>query len=283
MTSLIDAGPSDMMDDATTALIIQLQLQDSKDEFEKSIGKGKNVEGSLSDNQLALQLLQEDLECRATMLNDRKMAVSMREAIRADKESIIACIVQEQAESDDRSLALRLGGIDPAPLAIEAAPTETQVDDQLLEIMVSLVPFKFLPFSSQSVISSLKGLSDHQSSCAVQVMNLTTSRRRFTFRNPSKYPRISTRLLSLILNMRSMVENLHNGPSRAIRLPVLVSSVLFVKRKADSLTLRQFRAVRRTVVFASRVCNHQKFPFVASQPMMSNSYTASPRHEGLTR
>ena len=125
------------MDDETAALITQLQLQDSTEELERSQAKGKNVEGTLSDHQLALQLIQEDLKRHATILNDRKMAASMRQAVQADAELLETSITQEQAELNDRREACRLGGVAPPPLAIEAAPADNDIDDRLLGIMVS--------------------------------------------------------------------------------------------------------------------------------------------------
>jgi hypothetical protein len=80
----------DQMDAATAALIVELHLQDSKDELEGSRGKEKAAEENISDNQIAMQLFQEDSERQATLLDDRKMAASISQAVRADAELLEA-------------------------------------------------------------------------------------------------------------------------------------------------------------------------------------------------
>lgn len=129
------------MDDVTARLILDLQLQDSRELFEASHAKGKNVAGSaLSDFQVALQLNQEEVEKAVTILSDRQMTRSIFQAVRADAELLASSITQEQQAWNDRRVAHRLGGVAPPPLAIEAATPESEVDDRLLDVMVSDIP-----------------------------------------------------------------------------------------------------------------------------------------------
>lgn len=127
--------------------------------------KGTNVEGSLSDSQLALQLVQEDMERHSTILKDRKMVASMTQAVQTDARLLEASIAQEQAELNNRREACRLGGVAPPPLTIEPAPTEADVDDRLLDVMVS----KILPHS-------LANNSKLVSSCSRHIVKCRTSR-----------------------------------------------------------------------------------------------------------
>jgi UDP-N-acetylglucosamine transferase subunit ALG13 len=126
----------DEMDDATAALIIQLQLQDSQEIFEASQNKGKNVAGKLMDSQAAFQLSMEEMERQATIISDHMMARSITQAVRADAQLLAASMTQERHELNDRRLACHLGGVAPPPLAIEASPIDS--DDRLLDVMVSL-------------------------------------------------------------------------------------------------------------------------------------------------
>jgi len=65
------------MDSETAALILQLQIQDSDELFSACEGKGKGIEGVLTDTQLALQLYKEGLQRSATIIADQNMARSL--------------------------------------------------------------------------------------------------------------------------------------------------------------------------------------------------------------
>lgn len=102
------------MDEASIALIIRLELQESLDfstqEEERSKGKGR--EGDLSDLQVALQLHREDLQRNASIIADRQMTASIARACQEDGHTLAAMLSMEQAEANDREAACRLGGIE---------------------------------------------------------------------------------------------------------------------------------------------------------------------------
>lgn len=121
-------------DDATRALIAQLQSQDSEAVLETLHAAGHDNGKEFADSQrLALQLMQEDLEHNAAFRNDRNMAASINFAVQADAHAIEEAADQELQELNDRREAHRLGGLAPPPLAIEAAPA---VDDRTIDVLV---------------------------------------------------------------------------------------------------------------------------------------------------
>jgi len=73
MTANPMTNTCDFMDEASAALIIQLQIQDSQQLFETYGAKGKGREGEQSDSQLAVYLYREDLQRNASILADRQM------------------------------------------------------------------------------------------------------------------------------------------------------------------------------------------------------------------
>lgn len=80
----------DDMDTATAALIVRLQLEDSEEQFESLVGKGKAREGGLSDAQFALQLYKEDLERNVAIVADEQMSRNIARACILDGEIVIA-------------------------------------------------------------------------------------------------------------------------------------------------------------------------------------------------
>lgn len=76
----------DYIDEASAALIIQLQIQDSQQLSEASGTKGKGREGELSDSQLSIKLYREDLQRNASILADRKMTRSIFRACQTDRQ-----------------------------------------------------------------------------------------------------------------------------------------------------------------------------------------------------
>ncbi|KAH8586700.1 hypothetical protein B0O99DRAFT_665658 [Bisporella sp. PMI_857] len=126
------------MDDATDALIIQLQIQDSQQLFEEYEGKGKLREGDLSDAQLAIYLYQEDLQRHALILSDRQMTQSIAQACIRDGDYLTSALSQEQTAASDRQTACRLGGVaDTCPIPLWTITSE-EMDEELLAKLSAL-------------------------------------------------------------------------------------------------------------------------------------------------
>ncbi|KAH9223443.1 hypothetical protein DL95DRAFT_420154 [Leptodontidium sp. 2 PMI_412] len=128
------------MDSKTASLILQLQIEDSTNLLSSYEGKGKGIEGVLTDTQLALQLYTEELERNATIISDRHMTRSLARACQSDGDILALSFSQEQREARDRQVAMRLGGLD-VPLAIagiEVVANGEELDDEVIEKLNAL-------------------------------------------------------------------------------------------------------------------------------------------------
>lgn len=96
------------MDELTAATILDILRQDVADSLEAQ--KGKKADGEMTDAQLALYTWQNELNQRVTRLEDFKMARSLSRVIHADANALEMASQEETQASQDRQLALRLGG-----------------------------------------------------------------------------------------------------------------------------------------------------------------------------
>ncbi|KAF8853102.1 hypothetical protein BDZ45DRAFT_658482 [Acephala macrosclerotiorum] len=120
------------LDHETSALILQLQIDDSLEIFQPSEGKGKGSEEVLSDSQLAFKLYKEDLERNASLLEDRQVTKSIACACQNDGDILTASLAQEQTAVSDRERdCLRVGGTQPIPAAPWIVSSEF-LDDEIL-------------------------------------------------------------------------------------------------------------------------------------------------------
>ena len=134
---LTSAAPFDY-DDETAALIFKLQLDDIDELLEKSKVKGKVKEGSITDQEVALQLERAQLERNAMILLDRSMSKSIARAVLHDADLIAHMQTQEIQAAVDRVIALRFAGDDAeAQSDIASQPPSSPVavilDDELIE------------------------------------------------------------------------------------------------------------------------------------------------------
>jgi hypothetical protein len=126
------------LDEETATLILQIQLVDSLGLFETFEGKGKHLEGELTDAQLALQICTEDLKRNAAIISDRQMTQSRSRACQSDENLLIATLSQERAAASDRETACRLGGVaQHAPVEPWTAGSEF-LNDETLEKLRAL-------------------------------------------------------------------------------------------------------------------------------------------------
>ena len=96
----------DLMDDASAALILQMQNADLEELLTGS--KGKAREGEASDADLALALFQEDLRDMSGRVADRVMSRSMTRAVIMDGSLLSGPMQEEQRAANDRAMAQRL-------------------------------------------------------------------------------------------------------------------------------------------------------------------------------
>ncbi|KAI4218414.1 MAG: hypothetical protein L6R36_008965 [Xanthoria steineri] len=94
------------IDDASAALILQLQREDAEALLQSS--KGKNREDEVSDIDLAIGFLQQDLQATTTFLMDRCMSRSLARAVVTDSACLTDEIAREDSLANDRLVAERI-------------------------------------------------------------------------------------------------------------------------------------------------------------------------------
>ncbi|RMY82301.1 hypothetical protein D0861_07947 [Hortaea werneckii] len=97
------------MDLLSLELMIQLQLEDSKEMAGQS--KGKQQEGTFTDADFALRLYIDELETTTTALKDRRMAQSFAKSVMDDAELIKQVLGDEQQAATDRELAASINNL----------------------------------------------------------------------------------------------------------------------------------------------------------------------------
>ncbi|KAK4996026.1 hypothetical protein LTR66_004278 [Elasticomyces elasticus] len=122
----------DTIDEESAALIMQIQLEDSKQLGSRF--KGKQKEGEVSDIELALQLYREELDLFEPFRADRQMARSMATAIMTDGPMLSEAASQEQQVGQDRILARRFqtDGCIPALSSSVGSLDDDSLDDETL-------------------------------------------------------------------------------------------------------------------------------------------------------
>ena len=137
------------MDDLTATLIIQLQLDDINDLRQRS--KGKNLEGSIMDSQVAQCEYQKELERFQTIIHDRRMGHSISQAVESDAEIITRASIEEDNAARDHQLACVLGGINhPAKPARTDFAIIDVADDLVQRLSLLNVTKRKVDFSSKS-------------------------------------------------------------------------------------------------------------------------------------
>jgi hypothetical protein len=154
MTANAIVNAFNSMDEASAALIIQLQIQDSQQLSEEYEGTGKGREGELSDTQLAINLYREDLQRHASIVADRQMTRSIARACQTDGNVLEASLSQEQTAASDRATACRLGGVaDPNHIPPWVVTSE-EMDDEFLAKLSAIyiqTPAEELNFKSAAI------------------------------------------------------------------------------------------------------------------------------------
>lgn len=142
------------LDDATAALVLQLQAQDLEELF--SANKGKGRDGQYSDADIAVTTYQQELQDGHRILADRWMSRSLTRAVIADAALLRAAIADEETAASDRDLAHRFAGLDAPCAAVEQ--TADALDDGFVSRLTALYV--------SSATDDVTGLRDHGPSSA---------------------------------------------------------------------------------------------------------------------
>ena len=126
----IETPRSHEVDDATAALILQLQSEDIEGLL--SVKKGKGRDGDMSDADLALTTYQQEIKERDTILADRSMGRSLTRAVVSDAALLDELRVDENAAARDRALAHSLAGLNAPSAALGQSSAAFDLDDGYL-------------------------------------------------------------------------------------------------------------------------------------------------------
>ncbi|KAL8846113.1 MAG: hypothetical protein Q9221_008781 [Calogaya cf. arnoldii] len=94
------------IDDASAALILQLQREDVEELQQSS--KGKHREDEVSDADLAIELFQQDLQETSAVLSDRLMSRSLARAVVTDAAFLTDEVARQDTLANDRLVAERI-------------------------------------------------------------------------------------------------------------------------------------------------------------------------------
>ncbi|PQE21735.1 IBR finger domain-containing protein [Rutstroemia sp. NJR-2017a BBW] len=140
-------------DEHTLALIIEIQ----RDDVNQYASKGKQREGEMSDEALAIQMQREELDRVAIFLSDRRMIRSISDAVQVDTPALIEVAAQEVVAIQDRELATELDGGAPMP------STSTSQTDQLQtldDVVFTKLQTLYAGRAELSIYAPTQGLCD---------------------------------------------------------------------------------------------------------------------------
>ncbi|KAL8720066.1 MAG: hypothetical protein Q9181_007969, partial [Wetmoreana brouardii] len=126
----------DQADDATAALIVQLQHEDLQEL--KHQDKGKSREGDRSDADIAMAFYQEELQQLGIVLKDRYMSRSLERAVVTDSALLTDAIAKEDSLANDRLLAERLNRGDEFKGDTEVFSGNPSLDDHFIARLTAL-------------------------------------------------------------------------------------------------------------------------------------------------
>jgi hypothetical protein len=115
------------VDDATVDLIVSLQLADIGTPQSHWTGNGRQEE--FADAQLAIELLQQNLEEISLLISDRRMTASIATAVLSDGNLVAATTNEEQIACEDHALAHQLNG---SNVVSEVNLQSKKLDDNVL-------------------------------------------------------------------------------------------------------------------------------------------------------
>jgi hypothetical protein len=126
-------GVFEDIDDAYSALSLQLQLNDVEQDLAEARMQRPANTGACSDREQALVFHKDQLVRGLIAINDRQISNKLALAVVQDYNAINAAIAQERQEEADRSFACRLAGIFvPLPNPAFASPTPPETPSNSL-------------------------------------------------------------------------------------------------------------------------------------------------------
>ncbi|KAF7560383.1 hypothetical protein G7046_g3764 [Stylonectria norvegica] len=126
------------IDEDSLRLVIQLQQDDLEEILSSSACKGKEPEGTISDTITAIDACRGEFAAIECLLSDRKMCLSIAEAVKWDGQFIDANMVMEDQIARDRQLAAVLEEGQPTPSATQSENNNIMLDDELLDKLEAL-------------------------------------------------------------------------------------------------------------------------------------------------
>lgn len=127
---------SNGIDDATAALILQLENEDIEELLRARKGKGRH--GEQSDADLALLTYQKELQDRVTILADQRMCQSLTQAVISDATLLSESRAQENAAVRDHAVARCLDRGRALSLIPDQATAEDELDDCVIARLAAL-------------------------------------------------------------------------------------------------------------------------------------------------
>ncbi|KAI0119270.1 hypothetical protein F4814DRAFT_234338 [Daldinia grandis] len=121
------------MGDEDIALVFRLMQEDAEQFMSTTTRKGKQVEGSETDAQMAFNLLLEELQAAETCLSDERMTRSILRAIQSDGAVLSQAHEEENVAQADREISRALSNGQDDAVGEQAAPEAMSGDEEFLE------------------------------------------------------------------------------------------------------------------------------------------------------
>ncbi|KAI1361237.1 hypothetical protein F5Y08DRAFT_315166 [Xylaria arbuscula] len=100
--------------------------------------KGKQPEGTMTDNQVAFKSFMEELRAADTFLADRRMTRSIQSAIQLDGDALLQSQNEERIAEQDRNLSVSLSKGEREPPAPQSTSLPLAQDEEILEKMACI-------------------------------------------------------------------------------------------------------------------------------------------------
>ncbi|KAI1648258.1 uncharacterized protein F4817DRAFT_334429 [Daldinia loculata] len=169
------------MGDEDIALAFRLMQEDAEQFITTTTRKGKQVEGSETDAQMAFNLLLEELQAAETCLSDERMTRSMLRAIQSDGAVLSQAHDEEDIAQADHEMSLALSNGQDEAVAQRATPEAMSSDEEFLE--------KLSVIYNTGFDHPMSGTDDYDDDDDTATINQPESSSWAASRQPSRPPR----------------------------------------------------------------------------------------------